>query len=643
MSIEFETPTVEMSFDNAKQSRFRLTFEYSYAHVAAVRTLPGRRFVGADKGGPHWVVPATLDVARAARAALGDALVLSPDVRRWGKAATEHERNLTSILSAEKHELNHIPENYPNLYRSLRLGPAGRYMTAVEQDDHLADESDSYQVADVAFMAFAENPLNASDMGTGKTLATLATIVESGIKGPHLVIAPLSSLRTVWRREVAQWLPNYKTLVVSGSRAEKEEAAAQVQRVIQSGKAERLIVVTNPATVRLKGVYEMRQSVRTGKPQRVEVDTQPEFPFFQETEWGTVTLDEFHKMGLGNPGTLTSRGVKQLPCQKRIALSGTPMGGKPLKLFGILQWLEPKLFTSKWQFAENFLEVVTNTAGYREIGGVRPEREEDFHTMLSRYMVRRTKEEVLPWLPPIQRIEVDIPMEGTQAAQYKTFAEEAEIRIDELKLTATGVLAEYTRLKQFANSECEVEVDQEWNEELEEYIPKVKPIPTERSNKIDYLLELLEELGVDQPTSDQQVVIFSQFVGMVENVCRVLSAKGIPTAYIHGGTTADDRASLQDQFQEEGGLRVLVMNTLAGGVAITLDRASTVVFMDETWDPDDQQQAEARCHRASRIHQVTSYYLRSENTVEEHIRDITQSKQFTNFNILDARREGLRA
>lgn len=640
---EFEEPTVTMSFDGDKESKFRLKFDYYKSHVEKCKELPGSRFVPEKEGGPHWTVPVSLDVARAVRAAFPDCLWLSTAVKAWGKRVVSHERNLTSILSAEKHELSVIPAGGKDLYKALRLGPKGRFMSDDEIEEYLAGETDSYQVADVAFMAACANPLNASEMGTGKTLATLATFVETEIKGPHLVVAPLSSLKTVWRKEVATWLPGYSTVVVQGTAADKARGIAKARRLITSGLSDRLVVITNPATVRLRGIYEMRANVRTGKMQRVEVSTEPENPFFQEQPWGVVVLDEFHKMGMNEPSTLMSRGTRQIKAQKRIALSGTPMGGKPLKLFGVLQWLEPKEFTSKWNFAENFLQISVNNGGYREIGGVKPEREDDFHRMLSRYMVRRTKREVLPWLPEIQRIEVDVPMLSAQAKQYEKFAQDAEIRIDDQKLSAAGILAEYTRLKQFANAECTVTVTEEWDEDVQDLVPKVRPVPTKNSNKLQQLFEILEELGIDDPESTEQIVIFSQFVAMVEMIASALNEKGIPTEFIHGGVAADKRVDMQERFQKEGGLRALVMNTLAGGVSITLDRASTVVFIDETWDPDDQSQAEARCSRASRIHQVTAYYLRSEGTVEEHIRDITQSKQFVNFNILDARQNGLRA
>jgi SNF2 family DNA or RNA helicase len=62
--------------------------------------------------------------------------------------------------------------------------------------------------------------------------------------------------------------------------------------------------------------------------------------------------------------------------------------------------------------------------------------------------------------------------------------------------------------------------------------------------------------------------------------------------------------------------------------------------MDETWNPDDQEQAEDRCHRASRIHQVTCYYLRTKNTIEEYIYKINLMKSEVNWTVLDLKRIG---
>jgi SNF2 family DNA or RNA helicase len=86
-----------------------------------------------------------------------------------------------------------------------------------------------------------------------------------------------------------------------------------------------------------------------------------------------------------------------------------------------------------------------------------------------------------------------------------------------------------------------------------------------------------------------------------------------------------------------------LMNVGAGGSSINLDRASTVIFLDETWNPDDQEQAEDRVHRGSRIHQVQIYYIRTKDTIEEEIQQRVLDKSRINRDIMDLRRMGLRA
>lgn len=140
------------------------------------------------------------------------------------------------------------------------------------------------------------------------------------------------------------------------------------------------------------------------------------------------------------------------------------------------------------------------------------------------------------------------------------------------------------------------------------------------------------------------MVFFSQFRGMVDMVTKYLNENcGIRAEKITGETKQSERTSLVSEFQK-GAFRVMGVSTTAGGVALTLDRASTGVILDETWDPDDQTQAEDRIHRASRLdHKVRIIRIRSKGTIEEKIAAMVEGKKITNDVILDLRRQGLRA
>jgi SNF2 family DNA or RNA helicase len=143
--------------------------------------------------------------------------------------------------------------------------------------------------------------------------------------------------------------------------------------------------------------------------------------------------------------------------------------------------------------------------------------------------------------------------------------------------------------------------------------------------------------------SDNVAVVASQHEETVSMVHRYLNEHGIPAAKITGKVTRKgERTRLVRQFQK-GELKVMCMTTTAGGVAITLDRADTVHILDETWNPDDQEQLEDRIHRLSRVHQVVCYYYRSLETIETYIQEVAGGKAITNREILDLRRNGLRA
>jgi SNF2 family DNA or RNA helicase len=375
-------------------------------------------------------------------------------------------------------------------------------------------------------------------------------------------------------------------------------------------------------------------------------------------------------MGLNNPTTLASRALYDLKGERRWAMSGTPMGGRPLKLYGALKFIEPQEYSSKWRWAETWLEVEEQTVRVRggaartvrEIGGIQPGREDEFYAHHSRHMVRHLKSEVLPQLPPKQYVDVWCKMTPKQAKQYKQFADEAEVRIDEYNLTATGVLAEYARLKFFATAYCDVEgkikrcgacsgsgVGYHGGEcdacqGLGE-VEKLKLKPTFDSGKLPYLMDKLSESGIDpkEPSGEAVAVVGSQSVEVCEMVHRYLNEQGIPTEILTGKTVKPgERSRLVKGFQN-GEFRVLVVSTLAGGVAITLDRADTVHILDETWVPDDQAQLEDRIHRASRIHQVTCFYYRTRGSIEEYIYEVTQEKAWVNNDVLDLRRNGFRA
>lgn len=597
--------------------------------VSKCKDLPGATYK--PDPSPHWYIQARYDHMKLLREAFGEWLEIGPRLRKWAKKR-KNKADILRTLHTEvgSAELPGLEEFYTELYGALHVGPRGKFMDRGEFVATLATGMQSFQCADVRFLADCPNPLNANEPGMGKTMETIGAILENEDTrdGGKLVVAPVSALRTVWERELAHW-QDQPVIICYGSPQERRDAIQEATEL--SNFLEPFWLVTNPGTIQYRGVYEKDMAGR-----KRLVETVASYPALFELEFSVHVIDEFHKMGLGNTDTLTYKAMRDIKAGKRIALSGTPIGGVPIKLFGILSWLEPEEFTSKWAFAKMWMEIEDGWGNSKKIGGLLKKREDEFYEMLARFMVRRTKDETLPWLPPKNWVDRFAEMDGEQKKQYEQFDREAQLVIEEGTLSATSILAEFTRLKQFAFGVQELETYYA-EDEFGDMVAKVRPHPTEDSCKLPVLLDILTDHGVQD--GDSKAIVFSQFVEVVEVTAKWLEKQGISTAILHGGVTSADRDARQTAFNEQKDPQVFVMNTLAGGVSINLEAADVVIFLDETWNPDDQTQAEDRAHRGTKTSQVTIYYIRTQNSIEEYIASVTAHKSMVNFNVLDALRE----
>ena len=642
---------------NEVGDRIDVHFPYDPEAVAAIKRVPGAKFVPKDKGGPLWRLPLDLVSGERLREEFGVGLQIGEGLRAWGKAERRKERNLKSLTNAADAELIYVPSRADRIARAiagepipeldLPPGPNGKpHPLMVKRPPR------PYQRADIAMMA-TTNVLNANQMGTGKTLEWLGAIVEADLFGPgtiHLVCAPVRSLENVWMEEIDRFLPDayvYTAEDVTERTSEVEEALNDHE---EDGHAP-IFLCVNPDFLRVKKIpdppdawYVEDLAIWEDQWGDAEVcfrDHKGNAYTYRSalqrrllrTEFDTFNIDEFHKAGLGNPTSLFRISVGLVKARKRCAMSGTPMGGKPIRLFPILQWLEPQSYTSKWRWAEQWLVIDDNGFG-KDILGILPGREDQFYEAHAKHMVRRLKREALPGLPSKTVIDVSCMMTKKQRDQYDKFAKDAEIRIDDQRLSATNVLAEYARLKQFANALCKLETRRKRNGEQELLV-----LPTEESGKLQYLLEKLDEEGIRKtdPEPRARAIVASESKRMVEMVVGFLRKNKINCDALTGETK--DSRSILKKFKSHDELPyVIVMTTTTGGVSLNLEEAGSIHILDETWNPDDQEQLEDRGDRGSRTESLRVYYYRTKDSIQSYIAEVTDGKAVTNKNVLDIRR-----
>lgn len=577
------------------------------AHMKA--ECDGARFRKARK---EWAMPATVHNCLALRKTFGDRLKVHPLLGDWYRAHAAEASSQAAASAATDAELYVLPEAAPVLSAALRPD----------------------QRAGVAWIcdAYRDAGLVADVPGLGKTPETIGGILEADLAGPILVVCPKISVFSVWYTEFKKWAPDEPVYMARGVRAKREASIAEF--LADPSPRKWLIIVAEMLRVKRK---PNDTSVKANAKKRGRLEGF-EYPELFEVPWSAIVCDESHKL-LGSltvaKSNLMGEGLASLPRpqgQRRYALSGTPFGrgGRVQGMFGTLHWLWPDEFTSFWRWAGRYFDIeeeyVRRGVTARKIKGLKEGLSaEEFLDSLGPRILRRTKEEVLPNLPPKQYVEIPCEMEGAQLKQYKQLGDDAEISVPGGTIIANGVLAEITRARQIADG-CLMKRGDDTRFSGD-------------SCKADMLMQVLSERGIMDDSSDTKVLVSSRYNAFLDDVIIPrLRAADVDFHVLKGETSDAERERQMQEFQGKGGPRVFILNSKAGGVSITLDAADEVHCLDELDNPEDNGQLEDRAHRASRTHQVTIFYYRTVGTYDLNIATSVEAKRQIQYEVLDGRR-----
>jgi SNF2 family DNA or RNA helicase len=230
-----------------------------------------------------------------------------------------------------------------------------------------------------------------------------------------------------------------------------------------------------------------------------------------------------------------------------------------------------------------------------------PEASAALARVIKPFLLRRTKAEVAPELPPRTEIELPVALSSEEAELYEDARLAAVASLTKSVKNAEQrrfeVLAALTRLRLLASH------------------PKLyDPSSSIGSSKMQRMLELVEELR----SEGHRALVFSQFTSHLALVRAELEHAGVSLLYLDGATPARERAKLIARFQA-GECDVFLISLKAGGTGINLTGADYVIHLDPWWNPAVEDQATDRAHRIGQDKPVTVYRLIARNTVEEKI------------------------
>ncbi|ONI74609.1 ATP-dependent helicase [Kribbella sp. ALI-6-A] len=426
-----------------------------------------------------------------------------------------------------------------------------------------------YQRRGVAWMAqLAELGLGgclADDMGLGKTIQVIALHLHLAGRGPTLVVCP-STLLGTWERELERFAPDVAVRRYHGT----------ARSLSDLGDDE--VVLTTYGVVR--------------QDHRV----------LGERRWGLVVADEAQHAK--NPLSRTARSLRTLPGATRLALTGTPVENRLSELWSILDWSAPGLLGTLERFRHDIAVPVEryhdDEATARLARVTRP------------FLLRRRKSDpgIAPELPPKTEHDVVVPLTTEQATLYQAVARETLAKIEQAQgIERRGlVLSLLTQLKQVCNHPAQ-------------FLHEPGPLPR-RSGKLAALDELLDVILAE----GESVLIFSQYVEMGRLIEAHLAARQIGSLFLHGGVGVRRRQQMVEQFQA-GEQQVFLLSLKAGGVGLTLTKATHVVHYDRWWNPAVEDQATDRAYRIGQDRPVQVHRLVTENTLEDRIATVIAAKR----------------
>jgi SNF2 family DNA or RNA helicase len=309
---------------------------------------------------------------------------------------------------------------------------------------------------------------------------------------------------------------------------------------------------------------------------------QPEW--FRAHTWDAIVLDE--AQFVKNPSSQTAAIVRTLLTAHRLALTGTPIENRLLDLWSLFAFAQPGLLGAQASFRRQYpAEDPSATARLRR--------------RVRHFLLRRTKAQVAPELPPRTEDEIVVDLEGAQRRLYDAELKRARAQLlgvdtnRALDAVRFNVLASLLRLRQIC---CHPALVSDAHADLP-------------SAKLDALLERLEELRDE----GQQVLVFSQFVTLLELIRTRLTGAGIAHLMLTGQT--ENRAELVDKFQSDRSQTVFLLSLKAAGFGLNLTAASYVILCDPWWNPAVEAQAIDRTHRIGQTQPVVAYRLVAADTV----------------------------
>jgi len=445
----------------------------------------------------------------------------------------------------------------------------------------------SYQVEGLEWLAYnwfqGRGSILADEMGLGKTIQSVCFLEymtrNVGVAGPFLIVVPLSTI-TQWKREFAEWT-NLNVVIFWGTEPDREVIRSYEWKSRSSRpgyECYRFNVMVTTYEMILRG-----DALDLGR-----------------VYWRVLIVDEAHRLK-----SQTSKLLERLSSfhtEHRILLTGTPMQNRVSELWTLLNFAAPTHFPDETMFLRHYGDI----SNFTEVQALQ--------RVLRPYLLRRLKEDVEKAIPPKEEVLVELTMSEIQKQYYRAILERNRTFLNR---GATGTNAAnlrnvFMQLRKVCNHPFLIEGAEDREANVNGTAKYLESLVM-ASSKMQLLDKLLPKLFEQK----HRVLIFSQMVRLLDILETYIRLKGWNYERLDGGVRGNDRQASIDRFTAKDSDRfIFLLCTRAGGVGINLTSADTVIIYDSDWNPQNDIQAQARCHRIGQESDVKVYRLLTKDSYE---------------------------
>ncbi|XP_072773220.1 chromodomain-helicase-DNA-binding protein 6 isoform X5 [Taeniopygia guttata] len=456
-----------------------------------------------------------------------------------------------------------------------------------------------YQLEGMNWLLFnwynRKNCILADEMGLGKTIQSITFLSEiflMGIHGPFLIIAPLSTI-TNWEREFRTWT-EMNAIVYHGSQISRQ-MIQQYEMVYRDTQG-------NP----LPGIFKFQVVITTFE--MILADC----PELKKIQWRCVVIDEAHR--LKNRNCKLLEGLKLMALEHKVLLTGTPLQNSVEELFSLLNFLEPQQFPSETAFLEEFGDLKTE------------EQVKKLQSILKPMMLRRLKDDVEKNLAPKQETIIEVELTNIQKKYYRAILEKnfSFLSKGANQHNMPNLINTMMELRKCCNHPYLINGAEE--KILEDFrkthCPEAPDFQLQAMIQAAGKLVLIDKLLPKLIAGGHKVLIFSQMVRCLDILEDYLIQRRYTYERIDGRVRGNLRQAAIDRFCKPDSDRfVFLLCTRAGGLGINLTAADTCIIFDSDWNPQNDLQAQARCHRIGQSKAVKVYRLITRNSYEREMFD----------------------